>query len=89
MSRIIVKNIPLNATPESLRTHLSSTKNQAPIITDVHIARKPDGTPRRFAFVGFKTEEQALAAQKWWNNTFWGSQKIFVEIVQVQEFKIF
>lgn len=83
MSRLLIKNIPVNATSESLRTHLSSTKHGASTITDVHIARKPDGTPRRFAFVGFKTDDQATAAMEWFHNTFWGTQKIAVEVVQV------
>lgn len=83
MSRIIVRNIPANATPESLRSHLSSTKLNAPTITDVHVARKADGTPRKFAFVGFKTEEQAMAAKEWYHQSFWGTQRITVELAQV------
>ncbi|KAF8487575.1 hypothetical protein JB92DRAFT_3021966 [Gautieria morchelliformis] len=82
MSRLLIKNIPANATPESLRTHLSSTKHGASTITDVQVARKSDGTPRRFAFVGFKTDDQARAAKEWFNNTFWGTQRINVEVVQ-------
>jgi multiple RNA-binding domain-containing protein 1 len=83
MSRLLIKNIPANATPESLRTHLLSTKHGASTITDVQVARKPDGTPRRFAFVGFKTDDQARAAKDWFNNTFWGTQRINIEVVQV------
>lgn len=83
MSRLLIKNIPVDTTPEILRTHLSSTKHGASTITDVHIARKPNGTARRFAFVGFKTDDQARAAKQWFHNTFWGSQKITVEVVQV------
>ncbi|KAF8507695.1 hypothetical protein BU17DRAFT_57223 [Hysterangium stoloniferum] len=82
MSRLLIKNIPVNATPESLRTHLSSTKNGSLTITDLHIAKKPDGTPRRFAFVGFKSEEQATAATQYFHGTFLGSQKITVEVVK-------
>lgn len=84
MSRLLVKNIPASATPESLRTHFSSTKSGAFTITDVRVARKPDGTLRRFAFVGFKSEEQACAARDWFHHTFWGSQKITVEVVRVR-----
>lgn len=83
MSRLLIKNIPVNASSDSLRTHLSSVKDLSAVITDVHVARKADGTPRRFAFVGFKTEEQAAAIKNYFDKTFWGSQKIVVEIVQV------
>jgi multiple RNA-binding domain-containing protein 1 len=83
MSRLLIKNIPVDATPDTLRTHLSSTKHGASTITDVRIARKPDGTPRRFAFVGFKTDDQAHAVKNWFHNAFWGTQRLTVEIVQV------
>lgn len=83
MSRLLIKNLPVNASNDSLRTHLSSVKHLSPVITDVHVARKADGTPRRFAFVGFKSEEQAAAIEKYFDKTYWGSQKIAVEIVQV------
>ncbi|KAF8584613.1 RNA-binding domain-containing protein [Ramaria rubella] len=82
MSRLLIKNIPVNATPESLRAHLLSTKHNAPIITDVRVAHKRDGTSRRFAFVGFKTDDQAHAAKEWFHGTYWGSQKLSVEVVQ-------
>ncbi|GJJ13997.1 hypothetical protein Clacol_008254 [Clathrus columnatus] len=82
MSRLLIKNIPVNASSESLRTHLSSVKHLSPVITDVHVARKADGTPRRFAFVGLKTEEQASAIKEYFDKTYLGSQKISVEVIQ-------
>jgi multiple RNA-binding domain-containing protein 1 len=34
------------------------------------VSHKPDGTPRRFEFIGYKTGEQALAVKEWFHQTF-------------------
>ena len=39
-----------------------------------------DGKFRHFGFVGFKTEEEAQKAQKYFNGTFIGASKVSVEI---------
>ncbi|KAF9064872.1 hypothetical protein BDP27DRAFT_1425381 [Rhodocollybia butyracea] len=51
-------------------------------LTDVKIAFKPDGTSRRFGFVGFKTDEEALTAKEWFDKTFVDSSRISVNIVE-------
>ena len=94
MSRLIIKNLPPYLTPEALRKHFtgqalknttstssSSLKNLT--ITDVKIAHKPDGTSRRFGFVGFKTEKEAEEAKRWFDKTFIDSMRITVEVVDV------
>lgn len=97
MSRLIIKNLPPYLTPEVLRKHFSgqATKNAASTssspsktftLTDAKIAHKPDGTSRRFGFVGFKTEKEAEEARRWFDKTFIDSMRISVEVVDVSSF---
>jgi multiple RNA-binding domain-containing protein 1 len=80
MSRIIVKGIPKEITEEQLKKHLSPKGE----ITDVKIMKKPNGESRKFAFVGFKTEDQGLSAIKYFNNTYIKTCKIQLEEAKVQ-----
>jgi hypothetical protein len=36
---------------------------------------------RRFAFVGYRTSEDALSAQSWWNGTWFAGGRLKVEVV--------
>jgi len=45
----------------------------------VQLKYTQNGKFRQFGFVGFKSEEDALAAQKYFNGTYFGSSKIIVE----------
>ena len=83
MSRLIIKNIPSYITPTRLKDHFSQKDAPSGTVTDVKVALKPDGTPRRFAFVGFKTEDEAKKAQQWFDNTFIDSTRIRVSIAEV------
>ena len=83
MSRLIAKNLPPNLTTERLRKHFEQRGAPPGTITDLKIARKPDGTSRRFAFVGFKTDEEAATARDWFDRTFIDSARINVTIVEV------
>lgn len=83
MSRLIVKNLPPDLTTERLRKHFENKGAPTGTITDIKIAHKPDGTSRRFAFVGFKTDKEAVAAREWFDRTFIGSARISVTIVEV------
>lgn len=78
MSRIIVKNLGKKINESDLKKHFSSKGE----ITDVKVMRKPDGTSRLFAFVGFRTDEQALEAIKFFDNTFIGLSKITVNLAK-------
>ncbi|KAG8215451.1 hypothetical protein J3R82DRAFT_9067 [Butyriboletus roseoflavus] len=82
MSRLIVKNLPLNLTQERLRKHFERRDAPPGTITDIKIAHKPDGTSRRFAFVGFKTDKEAAAARDWFDRTFIDSARLSVTIVE-------
>ena len=94
MSRLIIKNLPPYLTPEALRKHFtgqasknaastSSSPSKTFTLTDAKIAYKPDGTSRRFGFVGFKTEKEAEEAKRWFDKSFIDSMRINVEAVDV------
>lgn len=96
MSRLIIKNLPPYLTPEALRKHFSgqvvkNTPSTSSLktftLTDAKIAYKPDGTSRRFGFVGFKTEEEAEEAKQWFDRSFIDSMRIGVEVVDVSSLR--
>jgi multiple RNA-binding domain-containing protein 1 len=78
MSRIIVKGLSKSTKEGNIREQFSSKGE----ITDVKIVKTKDGKSRQFAFVGFRTNEQALDAIKHFNNTFLGTAKIIVELAK-------
>ena len=83
MSRLIVKNLPIYVTPAKLREHFEQKGGPGGTLTDVKVSSKPDGTSRRFGFVGFKSEQEAMAAQKWFDRTFIDSTRINVNVTEV------
>lgn len=97
MSRLIVKNLPPYLTPDALRKHFTgqATKSAASTpsslktftLTDAKVAYKPDGTSRRFGFVGFRTEKEAEEAKKWFDKSFIDSMRINVEVVDVSSLR--
>lgn len=60
-------------------TKLKELFSQKGIVTDVQLKYTKDGKFRRFAFIGYKTEEQAKLAQSYFNQTFVDTCKISVE----------
>ena len=84
MSRLIVKNLPSYVTPAKLREHFEQKKGPGGTLTDVKVSSKPDGTSRRFGFVGYKSDQEALAAQRWFDRTFIDSTRITVNITEVR-----
>ena len=83
MSRLIVKNLPSYITPTLLKEHFSQQKGPHGTITDVKVILKQDGAARRFGFVGFKTDDEALKAKEWYDKTFIDSTRVRVEIIDV------
>lgn len=79
MSRIIVKNLPSKTGDEELKTFFGS---RGGIVTDAKVIRKKDGTSRRFAFVGFKTESDAQEAAKYFNQAFMNTVKLDVHLAK-------
>ncbi|KAL5520301.1 hypothetical protein ACEPAG_9515 [Sanghuangporus baumii] len=82
MSRLIIKNLPSYVTPERLKEHFLQKDGPGGTLTDVKVAQKSDGTSRRFGFVGFKTDDEAQKAQKWFDRTFFGMTRINVQVVE-------
>ncbi|KAG5652714.1 hypothetical protein H0H81_003965 [Sphagnurus paluster] len=82
MSRLIIKNLPAYATPARLREHFEQKSGPGGTLTDFKVALKPDGTSRRFGFVGYKTEKEALAAKEWFDRTFIDSTRISVNVIE-------
>ena len=82
MSRLIIKNLPPYLTPDGLRKHFSQNGAPSGTITDIKISHKPDGTSRRFGFVGFKTDKEAAAARDWFDKTFVDATRISVTVVE-------
>ncbi|KAF8963296.1 hypothetical protein BDZ97DRAFT_1939578 [Flammula alnicola] len=71
MSRLMVKNLPSYVTPERLREHFEQKGGPGGTLTDVKVSSKRDGTSR---------EQEASAAQRWFNRTFIDSTRIEVNV---------
>lgn len=84
MSRLIVKNLPSYVTPVRLREHFEQKGGPGGTLTDIKVALKNDGTSRRFGFVGYKSEKEALAAKDYFNRTFVDSTRISVDVIEVR-----
>ena len=86
-TRIIIKNLPHNITNTRLKQHFSSSQSgndffsadvtDAKLVTDAKT-----GKSRGFAFVGYRTAQDAEKAVEWFNGTFVDMRKISVEIAK-------
>ncbi|KAJ3532006.1 hypothetical protein NMY22_g7921 [Coprinellus aureogranulatus] len=81
-SRLIVKNLPPYCTPDRLKQHFQQKGAPVGTITDAKVSFKPDGTSRRFGFIGYKTPQEAARAQEWFNKTFIDSARLDVKVVE-------
>ena len=75
MSRLIVKNLPFSVTEVKVRNSFAKHGS----ITDLQLKYNKEGKFRGFAFVGYKTEDEAGAAKKFLDGTFFGAAKVKVE----------
>ncbi|EST05859.1 RNA recognition motif domain protein [Kalmanozyma brasiliensis GHG001] len=75
MSRLIVRGLPSYLTDARLREHFS----QKGAVTDVKLMRRPDGTSRKFGFVGYRSDEEAQQALDYFNRTFIDTSRITIE----------
>jgi multiple RNA-binding domain-containing protein 1 len=78
-SRVLVKNLPKYITQERLKSHFGINGRT---ITDVKLVKTKDGKSRRFAYIGFKTNEEGLEAVKYFNSTFLDTCKLQVEVAK-------
>jgi multiple RNA-binding domain-containing protein 1 len=74
MSRVIVKNLPNNCSEKRLREHFK----QFEPITDVSLKYTADGVFRKFAFIGFESENAAQEAIDHFAETYFGTSKMIV-----------
>ncbi|TIA89825.1 hypothetical protein E3P99_01902 [Wallemia hederae] len=82
-----MSGLPATADNKALRTHFGS---RGATITDAKVVFKKgsgvgtsNGTQksRGFGFVGFKTSEEAQEALQFFNNTYWGTSKLQIELI--------
>jgi multiple RNA-binding domain-containing protein 1 len=77
-SRICVKNLPKNMTEAKLREVFAARGE----VTDVRIAKNEKGQSRFFGFVGFRTNDEAQHAVRFFHGTFIQATKISVELAK-------
>lgn len=77
---MIVKNLPKHLKEVDLANHFAT---KGGTVTDAKIMFKNERS-RKFGFVGFKNEEQAEAAQKYFNKTFLHTSRIEVDMAKSQ-----
>ena len=80
MSRIIVKNLPKGVNEEEIRK-VFAVKGT---VTDVKVMKTKDGKERNFCFVGFKDDNMAKEAIKYFNGTYIRTTKVVVEAAKLQ-----
>ncbi|KAI5952730.1 MRD1 [Candida jiufengensis] len=78
MSRLIVRGLPKYYTEDNLRNHF----NKQGEVTDVKLVKQKNGESRRFAFIGYKSNESAEKAVKFFNRSFIDTARIDVEIAK-------
>ncbi|CDS00031.1 probable RNA-binding protein [Sporisorium scitamineum] len=78
MSRLIVRGLPSYLTDARLREHFS----QKGAVTDVKLMRRPDGTSRKFGFVGYRSDQEAQQALDYFNRTFIDTSRISIEFAK-------
>lgn len=64
---------------QATETKLKELFGSKGTVTDVQLKKNDDGKFRHFAFVGFKTEEEAERAKEYFHKTFVGAAKIDVD----------
>nr|XP_043622445.1 multiple RNA-binding domain-containing protein 1 [Erigeron canadensis] len=78
MSRICVKNLPKHANEDRLRDYFS----QKGEVTDAKLMRTSDGKSRQFGFIGFRSDEEAAEALKFFNGSYMDTYRITCEIAR-------
>lgn len=81
MSRLIVKNLPKHLKEQDLQRHFESNKELACVVTDAKIMLK-NNRSRLFGFVGFKSDAQATAALKYFQNSYLHTSKLQVDVAK-------
>lgn len=90
MSRIIVKGLPVYLDDDKLKEHFvkrlitkkDDSRSAGDWITDVKILRDRNGQSRRFAFIGYRSEEDAFDAVNYFDGSFINTSKIEVAMAK-------
>eukprot|EP00917_Polyrhabdina_sp_WS-2016_P013139 GHVP01028930.1.p1 GENE.GHVP01028930.1~~GHVP01028930.1.p1 ORF type:complete len:458 (+),score=120.59 GHVP01028930.1:28-1401(+) len=77
-TRIIVKNIPKKTAEGKIRSMFSEKGT----VTDLKIPKREDGEARGFCYIGYETNEHAVATIKHFNGTYIGTNKIEIEMAK-------
>ncbi|KAE8707963.1 multiple RNA-binding domain-containing protein 1-like isoform X3 [Hibiscus syriacus] len=83
LSRICVKNLPKHVAEERLRDFFS----QKGEVTDAKLMITTDGKSRQFAFIGYRTEQEAKEAIKYFNKSYLDTSRIICENSKATEKK--
>lgn len=78
MSRLIVKGLPKYLTEERLKEHFSKEGN----VSDVKLMKKRNGESRQFAFIGYKSQQDAERAVKYFDRSFIDTARIEVQVAK-------
>ncbi|XP_074310808.1 multiple RNA-binding domain-containing protein 1-like [Silene latifolia] len=78
MSRIFVNNLPKHITEDRLREFFS----QKGEVTDAKLIRTATGKSRQFAFIGYRTDEEAQGAIKYFDKSFLDTSKISCDVAR-------
>ncbi|KAK6462275.1 multiple RNA-binding domain-containing protein 1 [Scheffersomyces coipomensis] len=78
MSRLIVRGLPQYLTEDKLKDHFSKQGN----VTDVKLMKKRNGESRRFAFIGYRSMDDAEKAVRFFNKSFIDTSRIDVELAK-------
>ena len=88
MSRIIVKGLPIFLTDDKLKDHFNKrlvekyNVSKPDLITDCRILRDRNGKSRRFAFIGYRNEEDAFDAVNYFNGSYINTSKLEVSMAK-------
>ncbi|KAL2609507.1 hypothetical protein R1flu_028080 [Riccia fluitans] len=77
-TRVCVKNIPQYVNEQKLREHFASQGE----VTDAKVIRTSDGRSRQFGFVGYRSEDEAKAAVKYFHRSFFDTSRLTCELAQ-------
>jgi hypothetical protein len=79
-TRLFVQNLPAYVDSARLRAHFEAQGE----VTDACVIRTKDGKKsRRFGFVGFKTEQQAQHAMRFFDKTFFDTSRLAVRLAHM------
>lgn len=65
LTRVVLTNLHPSVDAHHLRAHLERCPPTTPVITDLKVLSRPDGSSRCIAFAGFHSHDDADRVRKW------------------------